>query len=166
MQGGFNDIASTDAFYLIVAVNSSFSHLLTGAERADAFRRMFRALIPSGIILLDVPNFLWILKHYRPGPMEQCRVMDGQTIRLSRQHVIDFHDATFTTLEEYIMMDVEHEEVKVAKQHVYAMTSFPELAYLLAEAGFSELRTYNTYASRQSERLTGTRIMLSAQKPG
>lgn len=42
---------------------------------------------------------------------------------------------------------------------------FPELAYGLQRSGFSDIRTYASYESRQAEPLAGKDIMVSARKP-
>jgi hypothetical protein len=112
----------------VTAINGPFAHLLTGRDRADALRRVRDALRPGGGVLIDVPNFLWILKHYR-APAEMRADIPGGEVRLRREHAIDFHAAVFTTVEHYdLIRDGEHHPSD--KTHAYAMTTLPELAYL------------------------------------
>jgi SAM-dependent methyltransferase len=160
LPGGWNDIEADAEFDLVAGINGSFSYLPTPDERLDAFRRAFRALRPGGVVFIDVPNFIWILTNYRaPEPFRST--LDGRAVTLTRTPEIDVHAATFTTLEEYV---VEGEE-PVRMRHVYAMTSFPELAAAMRAAGFTDVWTYNGYASRAAERLNGVRIQVSAVRP-
>lgn len=161
LSGGWNEIDADSEYDLVAGINGSFSYLPTPADRLDAFRRAFRALRPGGVLFIDVPNFIWILTNYRaPEPFRST--LDGRAVTLTRTPEIDVHAATFTTLEEYV---VEGEE-PVHMRHVYAMTSFPELEAAMHAAGFTDVRTYNGYASRAAERLNGVRIQLSAVRPG
>jgi SAM-dependent methyltransferase len=162
LQGGFLHIAQADEFDLVAAVNSSFAHLLTPAERADALRRIHHALKPGGVVFLDLPNFLWILKNHRP-PQPYTFEAKGETVTLNRSQHIDFHAATFTTIDEYVFAHSGQPEARMV--HSYGMTTLPELQYHLDEAGFEELRTFNSYAARSPERLDGPRMMLAARKP-
>ena len=99
-RGGFLEIDFSNTFDLVTAINDPFAHMLTGDDKAEALRRVHRALKPGGVVLLDVPNFLWILKHYRaPEPMQAS--IEGDTVTLRREHQIDFHSAVFTTIEHY-----------------------------------------------------------------
>ncbi len=162
LQGGFLDIAQCGEFELVVAVNSSFAHLLTPAERAEALRRIHDALKPGGVVFLDLPNFLWILKNPRP-PHPYTFQAHGETVTLHRTQEIDFHAATLTTTDEYVFAHSGQSEARLV--HRYGMTTLPELQHHLGAAGFEDVRTFNSYTSRTSERLDGPRILLAARKP-
>jgi SAM-dependent methyltransferase len=161
--GGFLEIDAVERFDLVTAINDPFSHMLTGRDRADALRRVFRALRPDGVLLLDVPNFLWILKHYRaPEPMRTA--VPGGEVHLRREHLLDFHAAVFTTVEHYdLIRDGEHHPS--SKSHAYAMTTLPELAHHLESAGFAGLETYGSWDARDVERIEGSRLIVSAVRP-
>lgn len=161
-RGGFLELDDGDAFDLAIAVNSSFAHLLLPAERAEALGRIHDALRPGGVVFLDLPNFLWILKNYcQPEPYAFTAL--GQQVTLHRRHQIDFHAATMTTTDEYVFG--EDEEASVRLVHAYGMATLPEIRHHLDEAGFEEVRTFNGYDSRGNERLTGPRILIAARKP-
>ncbi len=160
---GFAEITALSSFDLVTAINDSFSHLLTGAERATALDRALLALRPAGAIFLEVPNFLWILENYRRPP-ELTAPVPGGEVRLKRTHEIDFHAATFATVEDYRLIR-DGIEQQIQMRHAYAMTTFAELEHQLRVAGFVHMETYNSYASRSPERLTGSRILLSALRP-
>lgn len=162
-RAGFLEITDTDAFDLVTAINDPFSHLLTARGRAAALGNVRRALRPGGVLLFDVPNFLWILRHYRaPEPMRAA--VAGGEVHLRREHHIDFHDAVFTTIEHYdLVRDGAHHPS--SKAHPYAMTTLPELVHLLQQAGFDGIETYGSWDARDPGRVDGGRIILSAVRP-
>lgn len=162
LQQGFLDIEESESFDLVLAINSSFAHLLRPAERAEALRRIFRALRPGGVVCLDVPNFIWILENFR-APEPYTFTAHGRSVTLRRRHEIDYHGATFTTIDEYRSSESGHMEAQLV--HTYGMAAFPEFEYHLGELGFTDLRTFAGYGSRTAERLTGARMLISARRP-
>lgn len=162
-RAGFAAIEEQGAYDLLTAINDSFSHLLSGEERVEALSRAFRALRPGGVIFLDVPNFLWILRHYREPPEFRAPSADGDVV-LTRRHELDFHAATFTTLEDYRLIR-DGREQRVRMRHVYAMTSLPELEHALRTAGFNDIETYGAYTAGAPERIDGPRMLLAAMRP-
>jgi len=162
-RAGFTELEARSEFDLITAINDSFSHLLTAGERGEALGRALAALRPAGVLFLDVPNFLWILKNYRNPPEFRSSVPGGEVI-LTRDHEIDFHNATFTTLERYRLLRGGREQ-RVQMRHVYAMTSLPELEHELGLAGFTAPETYGSYAARAPERIEGGRLLIAAVRP-
>lgn len=166
--GGYNDLEERDAFDLIIGVQSSFAHLLTAEERADAADRCRRALTGGGVLLLDVPNYLWILFHYQ-APNEQWAEWRRWRVRLRRRHELDVHAATFTTVDQFALFAPEAgaaaEPVRRHRMtHVYAMTTYPELSFLLKRAGLAELATYNSFADRRPGALASDRMIVTARR--
>lgn len=162
LQGGFLDVGQDGEFDLVIAVNSSFAHLLTPADRAEALRRIHRALKPGGVVFLDLPNFPWILRNQRP-PQPYTFQAHGDTVTLRRSEEIDFHAATFTSTDDFIFAHSGASEARLV--HRYGMATLPELQYHLDEAGFEDQRTFNSYAARSPQRLDGPRILLAARRP-
>lgn len=160
LPGGFAEIEQVESFDLAVGINSSAAHLLSPGERAGAVLRIFRALAPGGVVLLDLPNFLWILHHYR-APAEQRALVKGMEVTLRRSHEVDVHAATFTTRDEFAVAA----RVVGEMEHVYGISTWPEWRHHLQEHGFEDLRTYNGYGSRQAERFSGARMLFSARRP-
>lgn len=161
VPGGWSDLNADAQFDLVVAVNDPFSYLLTPTERIDAFGRCANALKPGGVIFIDIPNFHWILKNYRTPP-EIVVDVGGSTVTRRARHEIEFHDAIWTHTDDFEIKtgaDTRNE----SKTHRFAMITLPEVVAGLTKTGFEELRTYNGYAARRSERLTGPRIMVSAR---
>ena len=163
LRAGFTEIEARSDFDLVTAINDSFSHLVSGEERTQGLRQVFRALRPGGVLFVDVPNFIWILKNYRTPPEFRSLVPGGEVI-LKREHEIDFHAATFTTIEDYRLVR-EGSEQRVQMRHVYAMTTLPEMEYQLKLAGFTDLETYGSYSARSAEPIRRGRILISAVRP-
>ena len=159
-EAGFLEIDASNTFDLVTAINDPFAHMLTGDDKANALRRVHRALKPRGVIMLDVPNFLWILKNYRaPEPMH-ASIPDG-TVTLRREHHIDFHSAVFTTIEHYELVR-DGRIQRTSKTHPYAMSTLPELSFHLKEAGLVDVETYASWDARNVEQIDGPRMMISA----
>jgi SAM-dependent methyltransferase len=161
-KSGFLEIDFSNTFNLVTAINDPFAHMLTGDDKTDALRRVHHALKPGGVVFIDVPNFLWILKHYRaPEPM-QTSTADG-AVTLRREQHIDFHSAVFTTIEHYELVRDGSSE-RTSKTHAYSMSTLPELTFHLKEAGFVDLETYASWDARDVECIDGSRMMISAAR--
>lgn len=164
--GGFNDVArlteDDEPYDMVLGINSSFAHVLTPQARADALAQCRQALRWGGVILLDLPDLLRVLFIYGGAGHFDAEV-DGRSIHLERQHAIDFHAATFTTHEIYTVRQPDGSTWKLEKDHPYAITSFPELAHQLEQAGFKDVRTYASHEARAPERLGSGRMIISAQ---
>lgn len=162
-RGGFNDLSASKRYDLILGINSAFAHLTAPRERADAAARAFRALRPGGLLLLDLPNLLRILKEWA-GPFEHRSSLHGRPVALNRRHEVDYHRAIFTTFEEYSYIDGAGQEVQFHKEHPYAITTYPELDFLLTQAGFRKIRTFGSFAAREAEPIGSGRMILAASK--
>jgi SAM-dependent methyltransferase len=163
LRGGFLEIDAHEQFDLVTGINDPFSHMLTGRERAEALRRVCTALRPGGVVMIDVPNFLWILKNYRP-PEPMTTAIAGGHVNLQREHQIDFHAAVFTTIEHYTLVR-DGQEFPSSKSHAYAMTSAPELIHHFESARFTDVETYASWDDRGKRRADGVRLVVSARRP-
>jgi SAM-dependent methyltransferase len=161
LPGGFQHIEDVEGFDLVLGVNSSFAHLLHPAERAGALQRIHRALRPGGVVFLDLPNFLWILKHGQ-APPPFSSTLHGREVTLHRQHEIDYHEASVTTTDQYVFADGASATIELV--HVYGITTLAEIETILAESDFVQVKTYNGYDSRATERLNGARMLVAAQR--
>lgn len=162
-KGGFADITADCEFDLITAVNDPFAYLHTPAERTDALARCFTALRPGGVLFIDIPNFLWILKNYRE-PRSLAAEIDGLAVTRRARHEFDFHNAIWHHTDDFVI-DSRDAISSTSITHRFAMVSFPEVAGAMSDAGFVAIRTYRSYSAREPERLDGPRIMVSAQRP-
>jgi SAM-dependent methyltransferase len=160
-QGGFEAIAATAFYDFIAAVNAPFAYLLTPAEREAALARIFAALKPGGIVFLDMFNFLWILRHYRPPQHSYIRNDVGDVIQRVIRHDIDWHASTFTHTDDFYRSG----QLLSTQVHRMAILTPQEIWHLATITGFQRIQTYNNFAARQHQRINNNRIMLSAQKP-
>lgn len=160
-QGGFGDISTRETYHLIAAINAPFAYLLTHEARHDALQRCFQALRPAGVLFIEIPNFLYRLKAYRPAQDAIITTENGQIARRVIKHEIDWHHATWTHIDQFYLDDV----LQSTQIHRMAIITIPELLRLITEVGFHMIRTYNSYASRHSQAIQGERILVSAQKP-
>ncbi|MDQ7025721.1 MAG: class I SAM-dependent methyltransferase [Anaerolineae bacterium] len=160
-QGGFESIHMTGTYDLIAAVNAPFAYLLTITEREDALARIFAALKAGGVVFLDIYNFLWMLRHYRPPKPSFMRDNSGAVIKRVIRHDIDWYDSTFTHTDTFYRND----QLLSTQIHCMAMITSQEIRHLVAAVGFQHIQTYNNFAARQHQRIKADRIMLSAQKP-
>jgi len=163
IQGGLNDLEAENRFDLIGGINASFSYLLTPAQRADALSRMYKALRPGGCLFIDMANFPFVLRNYR-APKNSEATLNGITIHKAIEHQLDWHHDTLTHTDTFTFHDPERGDQKVTQIHKFGIFGFAEIEYFLKIVGFTEIRTYNSYAARQSETINGARLMVSAQK--
>jgi len=80
--GSLQSLEMEGCFELAIAVNSVFNHLLRPTDREDALHRMYRSLVPTGQLVLDLANFPWILDHFAP-PQPRTADLDGRTVTLT-----------------------------------------------------------------------------------
>lgn len=160
-DGGFTEIEGSAAFDLILGINSSFAHLLTPEDRADALRRCRRALRQDGALILDLPNLLRILREYRE-PKDQKTERDGRRITLKRRHTIDYVAATFATHEKYLVTEPDGTIWSAEKDHLYSIMTLPDLIYLLDQAGFGQIEVYGSMADRNTGRVDTRMIIVAA----
>lgn len=161
-QGGFLDLADEGRFDAVFAISDPYWYLLGEGERSEALRRVHNALKPGGIVFLDGPNFLWILKHYR-SPEPASVSLAGLEVHREPSHMIDFHEAIWTHSDQFTITRGTDTET-VWDEHRFAMLSLPEVTAALRRAGFGKLQTFSDYDSRVSEQVTGPRMMFAAQR--
>lgn len=160
-QAGFSELEEQDSYDFIAAINAPFAYLLDIPSRLDALERMYRALHPNGIIFLELPNFLWILRYYRPPQDSLFTDEQGNHFRRAIRHDIDWHSSTFTHTDTFYR-NGQYLSTQVHRMGIVAPQTIISLIEL---AGFTEIRSYNSYANREAQRIKQGRIMLSARKP-
>ena len=79
-------------------------------------------------------------------------------------HHIDFHENIWTHVDEFFLTDPTGVQLKVIKAHKLAIIGLPEIQYFIKVQGFKEIRTYNSFESRESEKIVSSRILISAQR--
>jgi len=159
--GGFREIEQESAYDIIAAVNAPFAYLTTVAERINALQRAYRALKPGGVLFLDMPNFLGILKNYLDPKPSITQSPTGDLVRREIKHEIDLHDCTFTHIDHFYI----NGELADTQVHRMSIMTLTEIRYMLAEEGYKKVMTFNGFGARENQRIHGVRLMVSAQKP-
>ncbi len=160
-QCGFEGLEAVEKYDLITAINDPLAYLLEVGERVDALARMYRALRPGGIMFLELKNFLFKLLYHEPITEEVAEINE-QKVAHVMQHEIDFHNARWIHRDEYI---VEGEQQVIAKTHELAIISPPELLYFIQQQGFTDVRTFSSYAAREPEVFNSRLMLIAARKP-
>ena len=164
VQGGFLDLNEIQAYDLVIAVNGPYSYVLDPASRLEALRRAARALRAGGVLLLELSNFHWILKHYREPSVLEADI-DGVHVTRTAKHDIDYHRGTFTHYDRFTWVDQDGVPREALKTHRMAMVPFQEIEFFLREAGLEDVRTFNEFSDREPAELTGRRMLITAMLP-
>ncbi len=163
-QRGFEQIDECEAYHIITAVNGPLLYLKSARERRDALARCFRALRRNGVLLIDIPNFLFLLKHYRAPEQPVQRQIGELTVTHQVQHQWDFSEALWTH-HELVTVQRGEDTQRYHDVYTFAMVSWPELREMLHQCGFIDLQTFPTWRSRTPSPLTGYRMVIVARKP-
>jgi SAM-dependent methyltransferase len=161
--GGFENIDEESSFDLVIAVNGPFAYLVTPQARSLGLRAAMRALRPGGEIVIDVPNFEWILSHYRE-PTPEHRSVRGGHVELRREHRIDQHARVFTTIDHYTVTGLTPNTETARQTHRYAMVPPGELVSALEAAGFENVQDFGSFGSRTPQASHGSRLLLVGSK--
>ena len=113
-------------------------------------------------MFLDLSNFLWILKNYCEPPSMRLS-FDGTEVKRFAKHVLDCHLGIMTHEDRFVSTDTSGEEHTAYKTHRMALVTFSEFAFFLGDRDFGEMRTFNSYTDRESARLTGKKLMVTAR---
>lgn len=159
-QGAFADIDETEAFHLIAAVNAPFAYLLDMPSRQDALKRIYQALKPDGLIFIDLPNFLWRLRHFQPQQESILKTPTGDILSRLTRYSLNWQRSTYTHTDIFYLNGNEQS----SQVHTMGILDLQSLYWLLEEAGFRDIRSYNSYAKPKPEAIRQGRILLSAQK--
>jgi SAM-dependent methyltransferase len=158
--GGFDAIPRDESFHLITAINDPFAYLLDIRERRQAMERMYAALLPGGIVFVEIKNFLYKLLYHEPVA-EEIEVIDGKRVAHVMEHEVDFHNARWITRDQYI---IEGRKRALLKEHEVAIITPQELLFFAEEAGFRDIQTYSSYEALEPAPLNGRLILMSGRK--
>lgn len=159
--GGFDELNDIQTFDIVLAVGDPWWYLLTPEARADALTRIHRALRPGGAVVLDGPNFEWILDHYRqPEPTEA--LVNGTLVRRVPMHDIDRLDGIWSQTDTF---SVPGTGANLTMVHRFAIIPLEEVLYSLRQAGFERVDWHSSWASAAPGGPEGPRIIAIARRP-
>jgi len=161
VSGGFAELDDIGAFDIVVAVGDPWWYLITPEARADALSRVHRAVRPGGAVVLDGPNFEWILDHYRqPEPSEA--LVDCTLVRRVPRHDIDRLDGTWTHTDTFSVPDTGEE---LAMVHRFAIIPLAGVLSSFREAGFDRVDWYPGWATPAPGGPEGPRVIAVGRRP-
>lgn len=159
--GGFAELNDIESFDVVVAVGDPWWYLLTAEARSAALFRAYRALRPGGVVVLDGPNFEWILDHYRrPEPTEA--LVDGTVVRRVPVHEIDRAGGTWSQTDTFTLPDTGESLTMV---HRFAIVPLDEVLSSLRKAGFDRVDWYARWSSDAPGGPEGPRIIAIGRRP-
>jgi SAM-dependent methyltransferase len=162
-HGGFEDVSEIEVFDIACGINSSYAHLLRPSQRAEALRRMARSLRPHGLLVLDLPNFPWMLANYGPAAPQEGQ-WEGTVILRCREHQIDKDGGTFTTLDRHEWTGPSGAITNSTKTHTYAIVAHETHLSEMALAGFRDLRLFPSFDARTPVLRPTSRLIYVARR--
>ena len=162
-QAGFLDLDEEEAYDLMAAVGGPYYCVVEASDRREAVARCYRALRPGGVLFLNLSHFLGILQNYREPPTLRAEI-DGVTVTRTARHEFDYHLGIMTHHDHFSWLEPSGEKRSAEKTYRMAMVSYPEVALFLEDAGFIEVRTFNSFADRAPSPLSGKRIIVLARR--
>ena len=88
---------------------------------------------------------------------------DGTEVTRFAKHELDYHLGIMTHEDRFVWTDTSGEELTAHKTRRMALITFSEIAFFLENLNFGEMRTFNSYTYRESARLTGKKLMVTAR---
>jgi N-acetylglutamate synthase-like GNAT family acetyltransferase/SAM-dependent methyltransferase len=161
-RGGLLDLDGVRAYDLAIAFDGALWALLAHEARVDALGRLRQALRPGGVLLLEGPNFPWILKAYREPPAT-TEIYHRATVSRIPAHTLDFHDGVLEHRDTFVVEVDDQEPVEWLEERRLALLGLPLLRVALEQAGFGAIETFRDLRATGPARISGPRIVLSAR---
>ena len=145
-------------FRVIIIMGSSFGYFVQDEENLKILSEAFRLLIPTGQLILDIPNPEYVLSKFKP--FTSHKVQDD--IEVSRTRKLE-HNII------YCREKVSSVSKGVIRENTYCTQLYsPEkISGLLRSAGFSNIVCKRDFIRRESEGDYGTmtnRMIVKAEK--
>jgi GNAT superfamily N-acetyltransferase len=162
--GGLLDLEDVGAHDLAIAFDGVLWSLETHAHRVDAARRLRRALRPGGILVVEGPNFPWILRADPELPVS-TEIYHRATVSRIPGQELDFHDGVLVRRDTIVVEVDDEEAAEWTETRRMALLGLPELRLGLEEAGLEGIETFGELGATGPERITGGRIVITARAP-
>lgn len=167
-EGDFEHLPQTMPWDLVFAINGPLLYLKTPSMVQRALQSCFAALRPGGWLLLENPNFLYLLKNYEAPGWHNTQLKTPRPLELRRKasHSFDFYRALWLHGERVEWRESEAEPWQgYDEEYSFLMLSPQDLIERLQAAGFVGIISLTGWAARAPSQEGGRRIVLAAQKP-
>jgi SAM-dependent methyltransferase len=148
---------------LLLAINGPLTYVNRWQEREAALAHCFSALTKGGWLLLELPNFLYLLKNYQ-APKWQAATFQGYELRRRATHSFDYGAALWLHEERVEWRAPRGQEYGYTEQYTFAIITPPELEMLLQRVGFTMVEFYRDWSARSPGERGEQRILVAAQK--
>jgi SAM-dependent methyltransferase len=163
-DGDFHHLPAQHPWELLFAINGPLAYLTRWQDRETALASCFSVLAPGGWLVLELPNFLYLLKNYQ-APLWQAATHQQHELRRRATHRFDYGAALWLHEER-----VEWRSARSAayegytEQYAFAIITPQELEMMLQRAGFTEIEFYPDWSARSPGDRGAQRILVAAQK--
>lgn len=159
--GGFGQLNCSTHYDLICALKGPFYYLPDLNSKRDALVRCFDALKQNGILLIDYTNFIFVLANYR-APGDLTKEIDGHSVRKKTSHKWDFHNGHLIHQDEFYLSGEERPFVTDIIR--FSITVPQDVVQMMEHIGFSEVKTYSSYTTREAEACNGSQVIICGKK--
>jgi SAM-dependent methyltransferase len=194
-DGDLQRLPATKSWHLIFAINGPFIYITDWRDREAALSSCYAALHPGGWLLLELPNFLYLLKNYQTPDWQaieigRSSVLTGEQsaaslaisansdarqsrlplylhLRRRATHEFDFAKALWIHHErvEWRSPPEEKNYTGYDERYSFAIVTPPEIEMMLHKVGFASIERYSDWSARTPGDNNGQRILIAAQKP-
>jgi SAM-dependent methyltransferase len=163
-DGDFHHLPALQVWELLFAINGPLLYLTRWQERQEALIHCFSALTHGGWLLLEVPNFLYLLKNYQ-APLWQTATYKQYELRRYATHRFEYGAALWLHEERVEWRAARSDSyIGYTEQYTFAMTTPQELEMMLQRAGFITVEFYRDWSARSPGSRGEQRILVAAQK--
>ena len=162
-EGDLHHLPVPHPWELLFAINGPLLYLTRWQDRAAGLAHCFSALAAGGWLLLELPNFLYLLKNYQ-APRWQTATHKEYELRRRATHRFDYGAALWLHEERVEWRASGGQERGYTEQYAFAIITPPELEMMLQRVGFINIEFYRDWSARSQGVSGEQRILVAAQK--
>jgi GNAT superfamily N-acetyltransferase len=162
--GGLLDLEEAGAYDLALALDGVLWSLESHEHRVDALRRLRRALRPGGVLVVEGPNFPWILQANRELPVRSEVYHRATVVRLPVEDH-DFHDGVVVQRDTIVVGIGDEEVAEWRETRRIALLGLPLLRVAIDQAGLEGIETFEDLAASGPGRCTRDEVVVVARAP-
>jgi SAM-dependent methyltransferase len=162
-EGSFQSLDDENRWDFIFSINGAMNYLRDFDEFRIAFSNLYQTLKIGGYLLVDLMNFLAIIKRYQHPEPQRFSVGDMQLIS-NVHHEIDLVSSTWTHTS-LLFIEENKGWNMIEDVHNLTMVTKRELELYAEEAGFEFVQFFSSYSDRENVFNNGARLMILFRKP-